>query len=43
MNKPRFGCYSQIRKFQLVWINWRETQLGKNQLDRHNWTKAETS
>src|SRR2546430_6649975 len=39
-SRPRFGCYSQARTPQLVWASWRETQLGRNQLDRdrHSWT-----
>jgi hypothetical protein len=37
-SRPRFGCYSQARTRQLVWTSWRETQLGRNQLERHSWT-----
>ena len=35
---PRIGGYSQARTLQLVWASWRETQLGRNQLDRLSWT-----
>src|SRR5271154_348554 len=37
-SRPRFGCDSQARTPQLVWTSWRETQLGRNQLDRLSWT-----
>ena len=36
--RPRFGGDSQARTSQLVWTSWRETQLGRNQLDRYSWT-----
>src|SRR2546423_12648735 len=42
-SRPRFGCYSQGRTPQLVWASWRETQLGRNQLERHSWTGASYS
>ena len=37
-SRPRFGGDSQARTLQLVWTSWRETQLGRNQLDRLSWT-----
>jgi hypothetical protein len=37
-SRPRFGCYSQARTLQLVWTSWRETQLGRDQLERFSWT-----
>ena len=36
--RPRFGGDSQARTPQLVWASWRETQLGRNQLERFSWT-----
>src|ERR1700756_484473 len=42
-SRPRFGGYSQARTLQLVWASWRETQLGRNQLDRYSWTGAGTA
>jgi hypothetical protein len=42
-SRPRFGCDSQARTPQLVWTSWRETQLGRNQLERHSWTGASYS
>ena len=39
-NRPRVGCYSQARTPQLVGASWRETQLGRNQLDKHSWTST---
>jgi hypothetical protein len=42
-SRPRFGCYSRGRTPQLVWTGWRETQLGRNQLERHSWTGASYS
>ena len=42
-SRPRLGGYSQARTLQLVWASWRETQLGRNQLDRYSWTGAGTA
>jgi hypothetical protein len=36
--RPRFGVDSQARTPQLVWASWRETQLCRNQLERHSLT-----
>jgi hypothetical protein len=36
--KPRFGGGSQARTPQLVWASWRETQLGRDQLEGFSWT-----
>jgi hypothetical protein len=37
-SRPRIGGYSQARTLQLVWTSWRETQLGRDQLERFSWT-----
>ena len=37
-SRPRFSRYWQARTPRLVWASWRETQLGRNQLDEHSWT-----
>jgi hypothetical protein len=34
VHRLRFGGDSQIRTLQVVWTSWRETQLGRNQLER---------
>jgi hypothetical protein len=34
--RPHFGGDSQAHIPQLVWTSWRETQLGRNQLERHS-------
>jgi hypothetical protein len=36
--RPRFGGDSQARTPQLVWASWRETQPGRDQLERFSWT-----
>jgi hypothetical protein len=36
--RPHFGGDSQARTLQLAWASWRETQVGRDQLERFSWT-----